>query len=168
MKIEIGRYYERRDGVIAKAIADKSCSNCDIKIADGWYRSDCWGHLSGKERDIIREVTVTDGPPCELVAGREYETEKPDGTAGPVVKLRETSFSGKARTISLPFYCDPIEEAVAMPTGECMNLWTGKILFRIVRPFVKPKTPIERLKAWRQMPSPEWALLDSIIADLER
>jgi hypothetical protein len=85
IKPEIGKWYELGTGNIARA--ERSDTFPKFPICVGGRHFNEFGEHVCDDVDIVSEVLITPVLPFELKAGGKYDTQKPDGSPGPVVEL---------------------------------------------------------------------------------
>ncbi len=184
LQIQVGKYYRTRIGDIvgpARICHGTYCVKCS---GGSWDRHGSYYEGESNERDLVSEVSVQFTPilPFQLRAGVKYDTQKPDGTAGPVVELERTSDRGwqEAYCNEFPFVVLAAVYVYSVTrSGTLMNyhndaIWSG---YRIVAEHIEPKPPtaIERLESlsgeFGEMTSSKCCEmrdeLRSIIADLK-
>lgn len=142
MKIESGKYYERRDGIVAKAMRSTACGGCDLRIGDAYYDSSREGSHKMSSCDIIAEVAIVPVLPFELKAGERYELDN-----GEVVQLRKPAHYSAVYLEAYPFECVAgCNSCCVTQAGNLVQIADGMTIGRIVRQHVSP-TPIERLES---------------------
>lgn len=162
MKIEAGKYY--RDGSGKVRGPATPYNDAKFKWQLGAYYTDAGGYYSDNRdspHNLVCEVECRDVLPFPLEAGAKYNTTKPDGTPGPVVKLAESSWR-KMFKIHYPFLVCEDEGKSVNTLGEVFRSDFSEAVYHITSPYVAPKPPTiaERLEKWRT----KGGDLDAIIA----
>jgi hypothetical protein len=168
LQLKDGGYYRRRDGQLEGPLRTDTFKGF-VCHGTTWHGN---GRHCEKEcpSDLIAEVTVTPALPCELRAGGKYTTQKPDGTAGPLVELTEET--NRYRRL-FPFAAVHGDMFHAVGVDGVLSTNAGVLDgYRITGEYVEPKppTPLERLTALREAYRglPIFAEeMDAIIADIK-
>jgi hypothetical protein len=153
LQIKAGKRYVMRYGGITGTVRPNKGA-ISYTWNDGWHTWTDEGTFNLSENkhgcDLISEYIPQPEPlPFPLVAGKTYDTVKPDGTAGPVVKIKDSCIFGGAGKLC-PW--DVNNEAFdnefpyASPVGEIYG--HSGLLARITAEHTEPKPPtaIERLE----------------------
>ena len=170
--IEVGKRYRMRYGGITGIVKDRPSSL--YPFGDGQF---CWTedglcrHSGINQSDLISEHIEPPAPlPFPLVAGKKFDTVKPDGSAGPVVELLTPNYFAVAFLALAPFECNINGERVCVtPNGDVISDDTGKPMLRIVAEHREPEpSPIERLQSLcNRLCITHGEEIDSIIAALK-
>lgn len=172
--IQVGKYYRQRNGDVCGPVTLESTRR--VYYCNQWFYfpDGRWSTSGESGRDLIEEIhPPVPVLPFPLTAGCQYETVKPDGSAGPVLLLENARQNSSGLNYFVPFAgrVEPPDGKAWEITsdGRCVQFFDDLTELRITRPYVAPPPPklSERLKAWRADKALKMGEFDAIIAGVE-